>query len=68
MSTGSGSNISGANLMPSTSRNKSYNGCSCSLNLANSKRESFFGNADMSSSTALPQKVQRNSSVEKSNS
>lgn len=46
ISTGSGSNISGANLIPSTALNKIYKGSNCSLNLANNNLESFLGRAD----------------------
>lgn len=67
MSTGSGSRISGANLIPSTSRSKLYSGCNCSLNFASNNRESFFGIADVSSSTGFPQNVQQNSCDVKSN-
>uniref|UniRef100_A0A182QLW4 Uncharacterized protein n=1 Tax=Anopheles farauti TaxID=69004 RepID=A0A182QLW4_9DIPT len=49
--------ISGASLMPSTCRSRSYKGCSCSLNFANNSLESFFGSAELSSSTALPQNL-----------
>lgn len=68
MSTGSGSNISGANLIPSTSLRRMYSGSSCSLNLANSNLESFFGSADWSSSTTWLQNVQWNSCDAKSKS
>lgn len=66
-STGSGSRISGANLMPSTSLSNMYNGSSCSLNLASKSLESFLGKADWSSSTTSRQNVQRNSCVAMSN-
>lgn len=46
MSTGSGSNISGANLIPSTSLSNMYKGSICSLNFANNNLESIFGRAD----------------------
>lgn len=57
-STGSGSRISGANLMPSTSLSNMYNGSSCSLNFASKSLESFLGKADWSSSTTSRQNVQ----------
>lgn len=63
MSTGSGSNISGDSLMPSTSRSRMYSVSNCSLNLASNNLESFFGSADWSSSTTWLQNVHRNSCV-----
>ncbi|CAG2064444.1 unnamed protein product, partial [Timema podura] len=68
ISTGSGSKISGASRIPSTSRRRMYSGSICSLNLARRSLESFFGSADWSSSTTSRQYVHRNSPVVKSHS